>query len=192
MQFSPDWSPEFDGASFYTPVSTNAVDTFNSAMDTIAMLSDPEINRKPLSSQLKIPLQNLSKSEQLNMLEKASKDCLLVCSAIAPGSGEDLFETMISASQRKKDEIAASDDLVVLMTAYKHAKTKHLRRQILSIYAYRYPMRMLKKMHQPYGNPSLWEIKQARLHASLHGPGTIPKITAKHRVRVDMGKVTTL
>ena len=89
------------------------------------MLANPEIYHKPYSFQVKMSFQNLSKTERRNMLEKAGEDCLLLCSAIAPGSGKELFETIISATQQKKDEISvASSDLVVLMTAYKNAKTK--------------------------------------------------------------------
>ena len=75
---------------------------------------------------------------------------MLVCSVIAPGSGEELFESMASA-QTAKFENQVPDDLVVLMTAYKNAKTQNLKRQILGLYAYRYPMTMLQKIHQPYG-----------------------------------------
>ena len=64
---------------------------YNSAMDTIADLTAQKIKREPLISQLKTPLNNLSKAEQLNVVQKASEDRLLVCSAIAPGSGEQLF-----------------------------------------------------------------------------------------------------
>ncbi|CAH3028356.1 unnamed protein product [Porites evermanni] len=53
----------------------------------------------------------------------------------------------------------------------------------------RYPMTKLKKIHQPYGSLSTPEIKQARSHAKMHGPGTITEIKTKHRVRLDMGKV---
>ena len=111
-----------------------------------------------------------------------------MCSVIAPGSGEELFESMVSA-QREKCEGPIPDGLVVLMTAYKNGKTRNLRRQILSLYAYRYPMSKLQEIHQPYGKLTTWEIKQARSHAKLHGAGTIPEATLKHRVRLDMGKV---
>ena len=50
-------------------------------------------------------------------------------------------------------------------------------------------MTKLKKIHQPLGSLSTSEIKQARSHAKMHGPGTIPEIRTKHRVRLDMGKV---
>ena len=95
---------------------------------------------------------------------------------------------MVSA-QREKCEGPASDDLVVLMTAHKNAKTRNLKKQILSLYAYRYSLSTLKNIHEPYGKLSSWEIKQARSHAKLHGPGTPPEVKAKHRVRIDMGKV---
>ena len=91
--------------------------------------------------------------------------------------------------QREIFDISAPDDLVVLMTAYKNAKTKNLKKQILSLYANRYPMTKLKKIHQPYESLSTWEIKQARSRAKMHGPGTIPEIKTKHRARLDMGKV---
>ena len=50
-------------------------------------------------------------------------------------------------------------------------------------------MTKLKKIHQPYGSLYSWEIKQARSHAKIHGPTTIPEIETKHRVHLDMGKV---
>ena len=185
---TPCWTPGSDVTSPSTPFGTDTVGAYNSAMNTIANLTAQEITREPLSSQLTTSFNNLSKAEQLNVLHKASEDCLLVCSVIAPGSGEELFESMASA-QSEKGEGPVSDDLVVLMTAYKNAKTRNLKRQILSLYAYRYPTSMLQKIHQPYGKLSKWEIKQARAHAKLHGPGTIPEVKQKHRVRLDMGKV---
>lgn len=188
---TPCWTPGSDVSSPSTPLVTDIVGRYNSAMDTIANLTAEEIKREPLTSQLKTPLKNQSKAEQLNVLQKASEDCLLVCSVIAPGNGEELFESMASAQTEKCEGPVgpAPDDLVVLMIAYKNAKTRNLKRQILSLYAYRYPMNMLKKIHQPYGKLSTWEIKQARSHANLHGPGTIPENTTKHRVRLNMGKV---
>ena len=114
---------------------------------------------------------------------------MLVCSAIAPGSDEELFKSMAQSTQREKFQGSPSGDLVVPMTAHKNAKTKNLKRQILSLYAYRYPMSMLQKIHQPYGKLSTWEIKQAHSHANLSGPGTPPEVTTKHRVLLDMSKV---
>ena len=186
---TPCWTPGTDATSLSTPLVTNTVREFNSAMDTIANLTAQETKREPVISQLKKPLNNLSKEEQFNVVQKASEDCLLVCSAIAPGSGEELFKSMAQSAQGERFEGSPPGDLVVLMTAYKHAKTKNLKKQILSLYAYRYPISMLQKIHQPYGKLSTWEIKQARSHANLSGPGTIPEVTTKHRVRLDMSKV---
>ena len=50
-------------------------------------------------------------------------------------------------------------------------------------------MTNLKKIHQPCGSLSTLEIKQARSHAKIYGPGIIPEIKTKHRVCLDMGKV---
>ena len=76
-----------------------------------------------------------------------------VCNLIAPGNGEEPFESMMSV-QRELFDGSAPNDLVVLMTAYKNAKTRNLKKQILSLYAHRYPMTKLKKIHQPYGSLS--------------------------------------
>ncbi|CAH3171677.1 unnamed protein product, partial [Porites lobata] len=186
---TPCWTPGSEEASLTSPVVTDAVGRYNEAMDTIASLTTQEqVEREPLKYQLKTPFQNLSDGEQLKFVKKAKEDCLHVCNVIAPGNGEELFESMMSV-QRELFDGAVPDDLVVLMTAYKNAKTRNLKKQILSLYAQRYPMTKLKKIHQPYGSLSTWEIKQARSHAKMHGPGTMPEIKTKHRVRLDMGKV---
>ncbi|KAK3734708.1 hypothetical protein QZH41_011296 [Actinostola sp. cb2023] len=188
---TPCWTPGSYLATHCTPLDTDVVDTYNSARDTIANLTAPDVNREPLTSQLKTPLSNLNKVEQLNILQKASEDCLVVCKVIAPGNGEKLFEMMVSAQREKCDDPASPlpDDLVVLMTVYKNDTTRNLKKQILSLYAYRYPMDTLKKVHQPYGKLSTWEIKQTRSHANLHGPGALSENTKQHRMRLDMGKV---
>ena len=124
------------------PLVTNTVREYNSAMDMIANLTAPETKREPVTSQLR---NNLSKEEQFNVVKKASEDCLLVCCAIVPGSGEELFKSMAQSAQEETFEGSPPGDLVVLMTAYKNAKTKNLKKQIISLYAYRYPMNMLQK-----------------------------------------------
>ena len=91
---------------------------------------------------------------------------------------------MAQSAQEETFEGSPPGHLVVLMTAYKNAETKNLKKQILSLYAYRYLMNMLQKIHQPDGKLSTWEIKQARSHANLGGPGTTPEVTTKHRVRL--------
>ena len=55
-----------------------------------------------------------------------------------------------------------SSDLEALMTAYRNAKTSGLRTQILSIYAFRYPIAVLIKLHEPYGKLTRYQVKRAR------------------------------
>ena len=151
---TPCWTPGSEEASFTSPVVTDAVGRYNEAMDTIASLTTQEqVECEPLKYQLKTPFQNLSDGEQLKVVKKTKEDCLHVCNVIAPGNGEELFESMMSV-QRELFDGSAPDDLVVLMTAYKNAKTKNLKKQILSLYAHRYHMTKLKKIHQPYGSLS--------------------------------------
>ena len=138
-----------------------------------------------------LKFQNLSDGEQLKVVKKAKEDCLHVCNVIAPGNGEELFESMMS-EQRELFDGSAPDDLVVLMTAYKNATTRNLKKQILSLYTHRYPMTKLKKIHQPYGSLSTLEIKQARSHAKMHGPGTIPEINISIAYALIWGRPTTL
>ena len=79
---TPCWTPGTEAASPPTPLFSDKVCVYNSAMNTIANLTTQESKREPLLSQLKTPLNNLSKAKQLNVLQKASDDCLLVCKAI--------------------------------------------------------------------------------------------------------------
>ena len=116
------------------------------------------------------------------MLKEASEDCLLVCNMVAPESGAQLYEAR--TSQRGMEP---SSDLEALITAYRNAKTSGLRTQILSIF--RYPIAVLIKLHEPYEKLTCYQVKRARKHAKLHGPGTIPERDLKHRTRLDMGKV---
>ena len=120
-----------------------------------------------------------------------SEDCLLVCKAIAPESGDKLFESLEFSKEERIDR-PARDDLVMLMTAYKNATSKNLKKQILSLYAFRYSAKTLQAIHSPYGKLSNWQIKQARSHAKIHGAGTVPVSEKKHRVRLDIEKVDHL
>ena len=64
-------------------------------------------------------------------IEKAVEDCMLVCNVIAPNDGKTLFHAL-SSPGGEKDETAEADDLLKsLMTAYKNAKTKSIKTQIL-------------------------------------------------------------
>ena len=126
------WIPE-------TPLSTsensNAVDTYNAAINEIALLT-PGVSREPLPFQLKTPWEEAREADKKKIIEKASQDCLIVCEAIAPKSGEKLFQSL-EFSQEERIDRPARDDLVILMTAYKNATSKNLKKQILSLYAFR-------------------------------------------------------
>ena len=93
---TPCWTPGSEEASFTSPVVTDAVGRYNEAMDTIAsLITQEKVEREPLKYQLKTPFQNLSDGEQLKFVKKAKGDCLHVCNVIAPGNGEELFESMM-------------------------------------------------------------------------------------------------
>ena len=126
---TPGWTPGSDiAATPCTPLDTDVVGTYNSAMDAIAGLVEPEMRRDPLTSQLKTPFKRLTKARELEIVRKDQEDCMLVCSVIAPGHGEELFASIASDESKTRP-----DDLMVLMIAYKNAKTRNLKRQTLSL-----------------------------------------------------------
>ena len=138
----------------------------------------------PLRFQLDVPWESATPEANLQCVEKASEDCRLVFNMIAPESGAELYQFITCQSG-----IEPSSDLEVLMMAYKNAKTSSLRTQILSLYAFRYPIPVLMKLHKPYENLTRYQLKRARKHAKIHGPGTVPEKELKYRVRLDMAKV---
>ena len=129
--------------------STEVVDAYNSAMDKIASLVSQPVMRNHLNAQLSAPLKNVSKEERLRTVEKAREDCQLLCNIITPNDGEELFHSMTTSSENQND-VFIPDDLVLLTTAYKNAGTRNLKRQILSLYAYRYSVKTLQKIHELY------------------------------------------
>ena len=70
------------------------------------------------------------------------------------------------------------------MQAYSNAMTSTLKTQILSLYAYRYPVKTLQKIHEPYSKLSEWQIRRARAHARECGPGSMVEKSPCHRVRL--------
>lgn len=67
---TPCWTPGTDAASPPTPLVTDTVRVYNSAMDKIANLTAQETKREPLISQLKTPLNNLSKVKTVECCTK--------------------------------------------------------------------------------------------------------------------------
>ena len=66
------------------------------------------------------------------------------------------------------------------MMAYRNAKTSGLRRQILSIYAFRCAIPVLMKLQEPYEKLTHNQVKRATKRKRKE---------LKHRARLDMGKV---
>ena len=163
--------------------ATGALETFNETMKKLAEHTSSDIT--PLKFQLTSKWNEATPDEKQACLEKAEEACKVVCDIIAPADGSSLYDSLLTES----DEEHISGDLVALMTAFADAPTRKLKLQILSIYVYRYPINTLIKLHQPYGGVSKWQIKQARAHAKLNGPGSIPEKTISHRVRIDQSKL---
>ena len=76
--------------------------------------------------------------------------------------------------------------MVALLTAYKDAPSKGVKMQILSIYAFRHTAKNLVELHESYESISRWQIKQARNHANLNGPGNPIDNPVRHRVRLSL------
>ena len=75
------------------------------------------------------------------------------------------------------------------MNAYKKATNRSTKTQILSLYAYKYSVSTLKKLHLPYGKLSTRQIYKALCHARSLGPGSVPEQKIHRRVRIDISKV---
>ena len=153
--------------------------------EAIATLSEKTKVGKvsPLTFQLKSTWDEATEAEKEICIEKAMEGCSIVCEIIAPNAGEKLLQSCVQSTNVETEHV--SGDLVALMQAYKNAPTKNLKRQILSIYAYRYPMNKLQKLHEPYESITTWQIKKARAHARECGPGLSVEKPSSHRVRLD-------
>ena len=123
----------------------------------------------PLTFQLSTPWEEAIPDERKTCIEKATKACEVICSVIAPNCSEKLFQAIHQPTANDLDE--ATEDLIALMSAYRDAMAKNVKIQILSIYAYRYTMKLLQKFHELYEKISLRQIKRATLHVRKGGPG---------------------
>ena len=81
--------------------------------------------------------------------------------------------------------------MLSLMMAYKNAPTKNIKTQILSLYAYDYPIEKLKDLHAPFETfeTSSRQIKKAREHFKKIGSGLPLEKKVLHRVRIDIAKL---
>ena len=158
--------------TYLSNVSTGSLSTYNKAMDEI--VSKMASERKPKT-------QKYTAKKLQYYIQKATEDCLLVCDGMAPNDGTRQCEAMKSADLASPD--ATTDDLVkTLLNAYKKATNISTKTRILSLYAYKYSVSTLKKLHSPHG-------KRARCHSRSLGPGSVPEQTIRHRVPIDMTKV---
>jgi len=111
-------------------------------------------------------------------------------SLIAPNARDKLLQLCVQLSHLETE--SASGDLVTLMQAYKNAPTGNLKTQILSLYAYHYPMKKLQKLHEPYERITTWQIKRATTHARECGPGLSVDKSSSYRVPPDTSLVDHL
>ena len=155
------------------------VEDFNKAMEKLS----PE-NFQPITTPLTKKWEHATASEKNDCLKTAEVSCRVVCSVIAPGDGDKLYEALMATKNMQR-----SNDLVTLVTAYKNAPSKNLKTQILSLYALNYSYDELKKLHEPFEDLSDRQIKKARQQAKINGPGVPLKKVITHRVRMDMVKL---
>jgi hypothetical protein len=151
-------------------LNDDALSDYNQAMANLCMHTDRgKIN--PLTFQLSTSWDDSKEEEKKTCIDKATEACSVICCVIAPKDGEKLFQAIQQTAQA--ENVGPSEDLIAMMSAYRDASSNNIKTQILSIYAYTYPMKVLQSFHEPYEKISLRQIKQARAHAKQLGPGSI-------------------
>ena len=156
-------SPEDVHTDEIPEVSDDVVADFNEGMAKIARHSKRE-DLMPLTFQLSTTWEEAIPDERKTCLEKATKASKVICSVIAPKDGETLFQAIRQPTANDLDE--PTEDLIALMSAYRDAMTKNVMIQILSIYAYRYTMKLLQKFHEPYEKISLRQKRRDRMQGN--------------------------
>ena len=128
-----------------TPQDAEMLHVYNTAMSKLAVeSSSSEYNFSPLASRLKTSWENKTELDRKKCQEKALQGCLLVCEVITPNAKDDLFQALCKqSSSESEDDI--SEEVSVLMTAYRDAPTKSVKLQILSLYAYRFATEKLMR-----------------------------------------------
>ena len=156
--------------------------TYNEAMASLSQ--EAKVGKvSPLTFELKTGREEATDKEKEKCADKALEGCSVICEIIAPNAGEELLRSCAQLSDQETE--SASGDLVALMQAYKNAPTANLKTQVLSLYADRYQMEKLQKMHEPYESITIWQIKRVRAHAREYGPGLAVEKSPTHRVRLD-------
>ena len=163
------------------PRSPAALTALNEAMQNLSQVASVD-SPDPVAFQLNKSWEEATEGEKEECISKAAQASRLICNIIAPQSGEILYQSL-------PHDKPVSQDLETLMKAYASAPTRNLRTQILSIYAYDYPIKKLQSLHEPYIKLTEWQIKRARAHAKARGPGLEVIKTRRHRISLDMQKV---
>ncbi len=158
--------PGSDSSEDEAARSSEVVTKYNEAMKNLSEAA--RLHRlSVLDHQIK-NLDNISTSKMSKIKEKASEACALICKVITPNDCEKLFKSL-----HLEAEPVVSSDLVNLMKAYAKAPTRNLKMQILSLYAYQYPVKTLQKLHEPYAKLTQWQIRRARVHAKIGPRGNV-------------------
>ena len=162
----------------------SAISVFNAALKTLNHVATNACRVSPLMFQRKNTWDEARQEEKEVCIDKATETCSLVCDVIAPNDGQELFQSCFTPDKETNYE-----DLVPLMEAYSNATTRNVKTQILSLYAYRYPVKTFQRIHEPYGQLTEWQIRSARAHAKECGPGSIVETSPSHRVRLPPAKL---
>lgn len=178
------WTPGAQTHSVCGNTSATTVKVFNSSMAQLAdTINMPRI--KLLNSQVGC-WNKCTNSEQEGYIRTTEEACRLICSVIAPNDSDHLFEAFQQKHRGNHDNDVG---LQALVAAYKSAPSKPLKTQILSIYASKYSTKELKTIHEPFERLSERQIKKARQHSAVQGPGTPANKNVQHRVRIDKAKL---
>ena len=161
-----------------------AIAAFSDAMESLHQVATNAGRVSPLMFQLKTSWDEASEQEKEVCIDKATEACNLVCDVIAPNAGPELFQSCVTP---EKD--THFSDLAPLMEAYSNARTKNVKTQILSLYAYRYPVKTLQRIHEPYAKLTEWQIRCARVHSRECGPGSLVQTSPSHRVCLPPAKL---
>ena len=191
--YSPEWTPgcrstpdsqSSEDDEVAEIASELAMSAFNAAIEELNQVATSAGRVSPLTFRLKTTWDEAKEHEKQVCIDKATEACSLVCDVIAPKAGQELFQSCF-APDREQNYM----ELVPLMQAYSKATTRNLKTQILSLYAYRYPVKTLQRIHEPYAKLTEWQIKRARAHAKECGPGSLVEKSPCHRVRLPPAKL---